>query len=116
MVREAVAHGLIVDEDRFKEIVPNIGNDKYAAPDPAAVQHDELSKFGWRVIEHLPRRYIDVHTDPPSAKWSWAPFSGFYRARPMAEKSCLHGSVEKRMELKPDFRPKNHPGDYSVEE
>lgn len=116
MVREAVAHGLIIDEERYREVVLGIGNDRYVAPNPGAMQHDELSKFGWRIIEHLPRRYIDVHTEPPSAKWSWAPLSGFYRPRPIAEGSCLHESVIKRKELKPDYRPGNLPGEYTEEE
>ncbi len=115
MLREAQTHGLLIDQKRAEEIVLGIGKDGYAAPDSSAMQHDQLKQWGWRIVEHLPRRYIDMREEPPTVAWSWSPFSGFYRPRFMAEGACLHQSVLTRMSSKPDYRPVNLPEAHSVE-
>ncbi len=115
LAREAEGHGLLIDRPSFEGIVLAARGD-YAAPDPAAEQHDELRRAGWRIIEHLPRRYIDMRVDPPAPRWRWSPWSGFHLPRFLAENSCLHESVLRRIQLRPDYRPGNLPKTYTVEQ
>jgi len=115
MLREAKEHELLIDAAKFDQIVLGMAPSKYAAPDAGAMPHDELRKLGWRLIEHLPRRYIDVHADPPAARWSWSPFAGFYRPRPMAENSCVHQSVLDRKKVVASYQPVNLPRAYTLE-
>jgi hypothetical protein len=84
-------------------------------PDPKAMQHDELKKFGWRLIEHLPRRYIDMTSGSPAVVWSWSPFSGFYRYRTIAADSSLHKTVLERKADVPYYQPGNLPKSYTID-
>jgi len=115
MLREAQAHGLLVDQKRSEEILLGTGKEGEAKPDPGAMQHDELQRLGWRIVEHLPRRYIDMRAEPPGATWTWSPIFGFYRPRFIAEKSCLHESVFRRKSVKPDYQPPNLPQGFTLE-
>jgi len=115
MLREAKDCGLLVDQRRYEEIVLGIGLKEHAAPNPIGEQHDELTHWGWRLIEHLPRRYIDMHVQPPTPRWRWSPLSGFYLPRFMAEGACIHSSINERMSRMPEYRPQNLPSSYTVE-
>jgi uncharacterized protein (DUF2235 family) len=115
MTDEAVAAGLLVDPTRYDLIVR--GNDpsgKRVPPDVRAPIHQSLHGF-WRLVEHLPRRYMNMHSSPPALHWTWAPFSGFYRPRFIAENVALHASVRDRMAALPDYRPVNLPKQYAIE-
>lgn len=113
MAQEAQEAGLRLDGERFDDIALGEG-ERYAKPDVTARQHDELVHWGWRLIEHLPRRFIDMKEEPPTVRWAWAPFSGFYRERLMVD-PLVHESVEQRKAQVATYRPKNLPGQYVVE-
>jgi uncharacterized protein (DUF2235 family) len=106
MVNEAVAHGLSVDQEMFKTVVLGEGDPGYCKPDAAACLHNSL-EGAWKIVEHFPRRYIDLRSGKPVVTWRWSPISGFYAPRFMPDGSHIHASVAKRMGLVADYKPVN---------
>lgn len=125
MASEAAKAGLLIDKQQFGMIV--LGNGGYYQPPSASgIQHDQLRMFGWRIVEHLPRRYVKTVRIPATpdrpgeyqrqVEWAWAPFSGFYRSRPIQEDAVVHQSVLDRMDDPAlGYKPGNMPLKYQVE-
>lgn len=115
MLREGQGAGLLVNEARKAHMLPATSGPKYVKADPEAAQHDQLRNWPWRLIEHLPRRYIDLSAGIPVTKWRWAPIRGFYWSRPMPSCALLHSSVLERLRLVSTYKPNNLAQNYIVE-
>ena len=58
MLREAVAHGLLVNQPRVDRVLGRAGTPPLALPDPNAKMHESL-KRAWRLAEFIPKRHFD---------------------------------------------------------
>lgn len=105
MVREAVAHGLRLNEKACEAIIPVQDSKLYAAPDPLAKKHESLSGLWW-IPELLPKRIKD-----PAMKfaprWIWP----LGRPRTVPAGAAIHDAVRQRREGDSSYRPSNLPGE-----
>ena len=113
MLREAKAAGLIVVPEReaiiLGQAAPPPPAAQSTAPNPLADKHESL-QGAWWLLEFLPHSYYDAATK----KKKWRIPVGALRVIP--EGSTLHRSVIQRLNGRPDFRPKNLPGEYAIED
>jgi uncharacterized protein (DUF2235 family) len=61
MLDEAEAAGLIVDQDRRREVLGQGGGSRYVAPDPLAQAHESLTG-AWHLAEYVPKKHFDWAT------------------------------------------------------
>ncbi len=86
MMREAEAHGLLVDVDRKQEMLGRSNGSSYAPPCPGRPPHESLNG-GWKLLEYVPKpRYV-----PGQVKPEWR--SNRSRRRSIPEGSTIHDSV-----------------------
>jgi uncharacterized protein (DUF2235 family) len=110
MLREAEAHGLVVNAERRARML-GADNDRYCRPDALAQTHDIFSfserpwsALGWRLLQWLPRRTHNMSTDPPTPAWDWSPKRA---PRFMLPNAQVHQSVVERWDAMPAYRPEN---------
>lgn len=103
MVEQAEAFGLRFNPSARAVILPEQDTAKYAAPNPAAVQHESLQGWWW-LAEFIPKRIKD-----PAAGFAprWILHAG--RHRHVAPDAKIHESVVERIRAVPAYRPTNLP-------
>jgi len=106
-VGQAKGFGLRFQPYLEAEIIPPMDNVKYAAPNPAALQHESLKGLWW-IVEYLPKRIKD-----PAA--NFAPRWIIHRGRPrfLTDGSDIHMSVFEREKLVSSYRPSNLPSRFN---
>jgi uncharacterized protein (DUF2235 family) len=109
MLREAIAAGILVDPGKVDFILGQVPPSPPVSPNPLADMHESL-KGAWWLLEFLPHSYYD----PVAKRQKWRIPVGALRVIP--EGSTLHRSVIERLHGRPDFRPKNLPTDYLIED
>jgi uncharacterized protein (DUF2235 family) len=103
IVCEAELAGLIVDQSQKAQM---LGADPpYVAPAANGPQHESL-KGAWWVAEFWPK-IVRIHQPGPDDIWKSKLRMNLARRRTVAKDSCLHVSVEQRMNAVPGYRPKN---------
>jgi len=85
MLQEAKAAGLLVDEDKEKEILGVSGID-FVKPDPKADAHKSL-KGWWNLAEFIPKRHYNWKKKEETHRMN------LYRRRTMPPGSLIHESV-----------------------
>jgi uncharacterized protein (DUF2235 family) len=88
MLREAITHGLLVDEDRVAAVLGRAGME-YVAPDALAQMHESLTGF-WRLAEFLPKKHFDWKVGRVRRRMN------FFRRRTIPENSLVHESAFQR--------------------
>jgi uncharacterized protein (DUF2235 family) len=101
MIQEARAVGLRIDPAKEAKILgqQNLG---CTGPDPTAPIHQSLEGL-WKLLELVPRSYMDMRTEPPKKKWH-IPLCRPRLIEPTAE---FHASTFARMKKLRDYRPIN---------
>ena len=109
MLEEARAAQLQIDDDKLSSVfpVPDSPSD-LAAPDPLAMQHNELDHLRWKIMQWIPRRHWvrNKNTGWYDLKWNFSPREA---PRPIEEGSVIHPSVLRRMREDPNYQPSNLP-------
>jgi uncharacterized protein (DUF2235 family) len=107
IVGQAKGFGLRFQPYLEAEIIPPMDNVKYAAPNPAALQHESLKGLWW-IVEYLPKRIKD-----PAA--NFAPRWIIHRGQPrfLTDGSDIHMSVFEREKLVSSYRPSNLPSRFN---
>lgn len=109
MLDEARAARLDIDDTQLPSVFPEADSPApLAAPDPCAKMHNELKKFGWKLLQWIPRRYWyrNEKTGQFDRKWDFSPGA---KPRFIPAGSLLDASVAERMACVPDYRPENVP-------
>lgn len=107
MLDEARAAKLAIDDVLIPTVFPPDDiKTPLSRPDPCAIMHNELDKFGWKLLQWIPRRYWkrNPKTGQFERKWNLSPTA---KPRFIPEGSILHASVRERMEKDPGYRPVN---------
>ncbi|WP_422104765.1 DUF2235 domain-containing protein [Winogradskyella sp.] len=104
MVHEAMQETLLVDQEKYDQVV--LGNDSnYVAPDPNGKLHKSLHTF-WYLLEIIPKKRV---IDYAKRIKRWCIPWGRYRTIP--ERSFIHESYFQRKN-NPDYDPPNIPEDH----
>lgn len=113
MLCEAVPLGLLVDPARADQVLGRIPPPKVpppppVLPDPAAKTHNSLT-LAWWFLEFLPHSYYD----PVAKKAKWRIPLGATRVIPGG--SVLHETVKEKLNIDPDYKPRNLPQSSGIE-
>lgn len=111
MLREAVACGLLVKEERRSRVLGADGRGDYAPPDPLALLHDPFKKALWRMAQFAPRRTFRMVDDGLRGRWDW---SWQRRRRVLPVNAVIHESVVRRRQGGIGYDPFD-PAGYIVE-
>jgi uncharacterized protein (DUF2235 family) len=114
MLCEAQSAGLMLDPQKVTDVLG--GKIPYAPPDPRAELHKSLHGFWW-LGEIWPKHHFYCVPVPGQAAPEWKSNIRFNLARPrtIPERAHIHQSVFDRMRDKAEYRPKNLPAQYAVE-
>ena len=99
MLREAKAAGLLLHDNLVADVLG--GDVIYAKPLPNAMMHNSMT-FGWWVGEFVVRK---------GPRWP-----NFFRRRKIPDGACIHQSALDRKKMVPEYKLKNAPGKYTVED
>ena len=112
MIREAQEHGLLVHTQSFNRLALGTGDDEYIAPDAGAQIHHSLT-LGWWPVELLPK---GTQRERPRKLLGLQMPMYFPLGEPRAieDGALIHASVEERMALVSEYKPKNLPENYTV--
>lgn len=103
MLTQARIAGLIIDDDKAKNLLPRVATPTMAAPDPKAQIHESLTPAWWG-LELLPRHIYDRTT----GKRRWTIPLGARRQIPAG--SLVHQTVQDRIDDKEtNYHPSNLP-------
>jgi uncharacterized protein (DUF2235 family) len=108
MVSESERAGLRIDPDMKAAIIPASDTEKYAAPNPAAMQHESLRGLWW-IPEYIPKRAAD-----PADNWKEKWFIHAGKHRRLLGHCLIHESVEERRRGVPGYSPPNWPADFEI--
>jgi uncharacterized protein (DUF2235 family) len=103
MVAEAERQGLLTVQAAKDTIIPAGDTPAFAAPNPAAMQHESLKGLWW-LLEWIPKRIQDPER---GFETRWVVHCG--RHRYIAPGAQFHPSVRERMQRVPAYRPPNVP-------
>lgn len=91
MLDEAEAAGLIVDQERRREILGQTSGSRYAAPDPKAASHESLTG-AWHIAEYIPKKHFNWQTRAQERRMNR------HRRRTVPAGSLVHVSARERGE------------------
>ncbi len=109
MLREATSFGLLIDEEKAKQVL-GIAVPAPFLPPCASDGHHESLKGPWWLLEFLPHYKYDKRKRKPH--WTWPPF-GTHRHLPA--NIVVHESVVERLKTVEAYRPKNLPDNFAIE-
>ena len=110
IVREAVKHGLLVDETRMARVLKSMAGSISEPPLPAATNESLVGR--WRYAEYVPKR---GRLGPDGrGRTGWYLPKGEHRF--IREGAVIHRSVIDRLNAGIGYAPANLPGTYVVEE
>jgi uncharacterized protein (DUF2235 family) len=109
MVDEAARAGLLIDQEKYREVL-GASDAHDVAPDACGPMHESLHGAWW-ICELLPSRYIKYEDGARSVHWR-LPLA---RRRFVPDGSLIHASVTQRMAKVPSYRPSNLPKSYRTE-
>jgi uncharacterized protein (DUF2235 family) len=115
MLCEAQSAGLMLDPQKVVDVLG--GKIPYAPPDPSAALHKSLHGIWW-LGEIWPKHHLYSVSVPGKATLEWKSNIRFNLARPRTIPECahIHQSVFDRIRDVPEYRPKNLPQQYAVEQ
>lgn len=102
MIVEAMDKGIVVDDlHKAREIV-------HAIPDPHLKDQNESLTPGWYIGEIWPKLvWVKRKQADGSSKWKSKPYINLGKPRFIPKNTVIHESVVKRLQQRPDYRPKN---------
>jgi uncharacterized protein (DUF2235 family) len=107
MLSEAMEHGLLVDAAAAAQMLPQTGNDRFSAPDPAGPIHESLTGPWW-IAEYTPKKHYSHRKGANEFKIPAG------ERRQIPEGARIHPSVFARRDALSDYNPPNLPVDHVV--